>query len=150
MESFEEQSRSTSYYKPSFWIPLASIYSVLQHLGTTTISLESPSPWRRRIATNSPHTVFKATGRTPLYQLKKEANVMHWWVIGLAWVLHHQQSITRSIVKCIYEPHRHPVADDLLSLRRKQMSSNLSLFLMLLLFLFSYRKFYCRNYEAKQ
>ena len=150
MESFEEQARSTSYYKPSFWIPLASIYSVLQHLGTTTISLESPSPWRRRIATNSPHTVFKATGRTPLYQLKKEANVMHWWVIGLAWVLHHQQSITRSTVKCIYEPHRHLVADDLLSPRRKQMSSNLSLFLMLLLFLFSYRKFYCRNYEAKQ
>ena len=150
MESFEEQARSTSYYKPPFWIPLASIYSILQHLGMTTISLESPSPWRRRIATNSPRTVFKATGRTPLYQLKKEANVMHWWVIGLAWVLHHQQSITRSIVKCIYEPHRHLVADDLLSPRRKQMSSNLSLFLMLLLFLFSYRKFYCRSYEAKQ
>ena len=75
---------------------------------------------------------------------------MHWWVIALAWVLHHQQSITRSIVKCIYEPHRHLVADDLLSPRRKQMSSNLSLFLMLLLFLFSCRKFYCQNYEAKQ
>lgn len=30
------------------------------------------------------------------------------------------------------------------------MSSNLSLFLMLLLFLFSCRKFYCRNYETKQ
>lgn len=42
---FEERTRSISYYKPWFWIPLASIYSVLRHL--TTISLEFPSPWRR-------------------------------------------------------------------------------------------------------
>ena len=61
---------------------------------------------------------------------------MHWLVIGLAWVLHHQQSITRIIVKYIYQPRRLLVADDLLSPVRKQVSSNLSLFLMLLLFFF--------------
>ena len=120
MESFEEQARGISYYKSWFWIPLASIYNRL----TAT---DNHQPWPlyhgdeewQQTHLSSGHTVFEATGRTPLYQLIKEAHVIHWWVIGLACVLHHQQSITCSIVNYIYQRHRHLVADDLLSPRRK-------------------------------
>ena len=74
------------------------------------MATNSPSFWRRSFKGNRTNTSLPA-------------NLIHWWVIGLACVLHHQQSLTRSIVKYIYQPYRLLVADDLLSPRKKIFQS---------------------------
>lgn len=90
------------------------------------MATNSPFFWRRSFKGNRTNTSLPA-------------NLIHWWVIGLACVLHHQELLTRSIVKYIYQRYRPLVADDLLS-PRKKIYSNLSLFLMVLIFPFFLQK----------
>lgn len=72
------------------------------------MATNSPSFWTRSFKGNRTNTSIPA-------------NLIHWWVIGLACVLHHQESLARSIVNYVYQRYRPLVADDLLSPRKKNI-----------------------------
>ena len=132
MESFEEQAIATSPYKPEVWkhyvddtftvLDRESVDNFLQHLNNQqpsirfTVEIKSD----RNFALLDTAVSREADGRLTTSVYRKPTHTDQY----LAYDSHHPQSVTRGIVKCLYDRVKHIVTKpSVISKEKNHLSS---------------------------